>query len=128
VNLPNKTVAALIVSGLLVGSAGAAYYVKKGGLQEDLNTRAVRLQKVESDMELMQTDLSRIQQCLAAPQPVRLSDGETQVLRDRIANEQTGIQSDLLLIVEDAGYLQKHWSSLNPQQKELVNSVRNNRT
>ncbi len=126
-NKPNKFVLALMAAGLLFGSAGAAYYVKKGGPQGDITSHAVRLQKAESDMNLLLTDLSCLQRNLALPQGQLLPE-ETQVLRARIKIEQVGIQSDLTQIVEDVGFLRGHWSTLTPQQKDLVESVQKNRT
>ncbi len=127
-NLPNKFILALIGAGLLVGSAGAAYHVKKGGLQGDIPSRAAHLQKAESDLDFLQVDLSRLQQNLAAMPAGQLSSDEIQVFQERINNEQAGIQFYLHQIVENAGYLQRHWSSLTPRQKDLLDSVQKNRT
>jgi hypothetical protein len=126
--LRNKLILALIGAWILVGSAGAAYYVKNGGLQGNIASRAAHLQKTKSDLNFLLVDLSRLQQNLAAFPQRQLPSEQTQVLRARITNEQTGVQSDLLQIVEDTGYLQGHRSALTPQQKDLVDSIQKNRT
>jgi hypothetical protein len=127
-NLPNKFILGLFVAGLLVGTAGAAYYVKKGGLQVDITSRAAHLQKAESDLEFFQTDLSRLQQSLEAQPQGQLTADETQIFRERINNEQAGIESELMKIVEDSEFLRRHWSTLTPQQQDLVDSAQKNRT
>ncbi len=118
----------LIAALLLVGSAGAAYYVKKGGQPNDITLRAARLQKTELDLEFLKSDLSRLQQSLEAQPQGRILSDETQILRERISGEQAGIETELMRITEDAGYLRRHWAALTPSQKDLVDSVQKNLT
>jgi hypothetical protein len=118
--LPNKFFLAFFACWILAGSAWAAYYVKNGGLQ-DVTSRAAQLKKAKADLNFHLTNLSLLQQSLAALPSGHLP--ESQIIRARINNEQAVIQSDLQQVVEEAGFLREHWSNLTPRQKDLVNSL-----